>query len=75
MADQCHEFLDRLERYLDNECNQDVTAMVEQHAKDCPPCAHRADFEARLREIVARSCRDRAPAGLADAVMTRLQLG
>lgn len=74
MGDRCSEFLDQLERYLDAECGADVEAMVEAHMADCPPCGHRADFESRLRRIVARSCRDEAPAGLADAVLAKLRL-
>lgn len=74
MADECSEFLDRLESFLDREAGPDVRATVEAHMQDCPPCGHRADFEARLRAIVAASCRDVAPAGLADAVMARLNL-
>lgn len=75
MHDQCTEFLDQLEAFLDNECGQDAKAKVEEHMKYCPPCGHRADFEARLRQIVASSCRDSAPQGLVQNVLTRLQLG
>lgn len=74
MGDQCNEFLDQLQTFLDDECAPDTKAKVEAHMRDCPPCGHRADFEERLKQIVAKSCRDVAPPGLVDNVITRLNL-
>lgn len=75
MGDQCNEFLDQLQLYLDSECGPDMQARIERHMADCPPCGHRADFDRRLRDIVAGACRDKAPDGLVDSVLNRLQLG
>ncbi|MEE8602569.1 mycothiol system anti-sigma-R factor [Euzebya tangerina] len=74
MSDQCDALLERLELFLDGECASDAEQVIEQHLQDCPPCLHRADFERRLRELVATKCRDSAPAGLVDGIMSRLQL-
>ncbi len=75
MSDQCEALLDRLETFLDGECPQDVQASIEEHLQLCPPCLDRADFERRVRDLVARKCRDRAPAGLIDAIKLKLELG
>ncbi len=74
MGDRCNEFLDQLQLYLDAECGPDTRAKVEAHMEDCPPCGHRADFDRRLKEIVAGACKDKAPASLVDSVMSRLDL-
>jgi anti-sigma factor (TIGR02949 family) len=75
MGDQCDEVLQRLETFLDREEPVDVRAAVEAHLALCPPCMDRADFEQKVRQLVASRCREVAPAGLADAVRLRLQLG
>ncbi|MGI9018055.1 MAG: mycothiol system anti-sigma-R factor [Euzebya sp.] len=74
MSDQCDALLKRLETFLDGECPQDVEATLEQHLQDCPPCLDRADFERKVRELVASKCRDSAPVGLVDSIKARLQL-
>lgn len=75
MGDQCNEVLERLQTYLDHECPDDVEAVVEAHLRLCPPCMDRADFERRIRAMVASRCRDAAPDGLVDAIKARLDLG
>lgn len=75
MSDPCDDFLDQLETFLDDECGPETRAKVEAHMKRCPPCEHRADFEERLRQIIASSCRDAAPSTLMASVRDRLQLG
>jgi anti-sigma factor (TIGR02949 family) len=74
MGDECNEVLTRLETFLDRETTVDVRAAVEAHLRLCPPCMDRADFETRVRQLVASRCREHAPAGLVDAVKSRLQL-
>lgn len=74
MSDHCDALLKRLETYLDGECPQNVHAVVEAHLQECPPCLDRADFERKVRDLVATRCRDSAPPGLMDSIVTRLQL-
>jgi mycothiol system anti-sigma-R factor len=73
MADSCREVLDDLERYLDGECSDRLAAAVAEHLADCPPCLSRSDFERALRHLVARKCRDTAPADLLERVQSRLR--
>lgn len=75
MSDECDALLERLEIYLDGECPRDVEAAIADHLEECPPCLDRADFERKIRQLVASRCRDAAPAHLMDAVRARLQLG
>lgn len=75
MSEECDALLDSLQTFLDGECPDDVEAAVADHLRACPPCLDRADFEKRVRALVASRCRDVAPAGLMDSVRARLQLG
>lgn len=74
MSEHCDELLARLETFLDGEVPHDVGAAVEEHLRLCPPCLDRADFERRVRALVASRCRDTAPPSLVDSIKVRLQL-
>ena len=74
MGDMCNDVLGRIQTYLDGECHADIEAVVRQHLADCPPCGERADFQQGLKQIIARSCRESAPSGLTDGIMSRLGL-
>jgi mycothiol system anti-sigma-R factor len=52
----CDEVLREVEAYLDQELPGDRREFIERHLRTCSPCARRADFQQRLREIVARKC-------------------
>ncbi|HWB72569.1 MAG TPA: mycothiol system anti-sigma-R factor [Egibacteraceae bacterium] len=70
----CRRVLDELQRYLDGECPETLERTVRAHLHDCPPCLDRAGFERSLRAIVARRCRDAAPAGMVERVIARLRI-
>lgn len=74
MTDECAQVLAELEVLLDDECADDLRTQLERHLHGCGQCISRADFETKLRELVAQKCRDRAPAGLLDRVLAALQL-
>lgn len=73
MEPECQEVLDDLARYLDRECPDNLEAVINEHLADCPPCLRRADFERRLRALLANHCRQPAPPGLLDRVLTSLE--
>lgn len=73
MADGCREVLDDLEQYLDGECSDQLAGEIADHLADCPPCLSRSDFERALRDLIARRCRDTAPADLVERVRSRLR--
>ena len=52
----CDEVLREVEAYLDQELDAERRVFVERHLATCSPCAKRADFQQRLRDIVARKC-------------------
>ncbi|MFP4311167.1 MAG: mycothiol system anti-sigma-R factor [Nitriliruptoraceae bacterium] len=71
-SDECREALDRLEAFLDGELGDITTAQLEHHLGQCAPCTDRADFEARLRELIRQGCIDEAPASLRDRIQQQL---
>jgi anti-sigma factor (TIGR02949 family) len=68
----CDEVLERLEHYLDGECPKNFEAIVQGHLDKCPQCLDRADFERKLRALIASKCKDAAPSGLLDRIIARL---
>ena len=52
----CDEVLREVEAFLDHELPEDRTEFIAVHLRTCSPCAKRADFQQRLRAIVARKC-------------------
>ena len=52
----CDEVLREVEAFLDHELPEERTEFIAVHLRTCSPCAKRADFQQRLRDIVARKC-------------------
>ena len=69
MKDECNDLLHELGHYLHGELPPDRAAALKAHLADCPPCFESADFQAQLKEIVARKCTEEVPAGLQDKIL------
>ena len=57
----CDEALHTLYDYLDGELTAERRQAIKRHLNQCAPCLHAFDFEAELKLVVARSCRDQVP--------------
>jgi mycothiol system anti-sigma-R factor len=58
----CQQLLERLWAYLDGEADEGICNDFRAHFAECLPCAQRAEFERRLREVIQMKCRgERAP--------------
>ena len=68
----CQEALHTLYHYLDGELTEERRLVIQKHLQECEPCLHAFDFEAELKVVIARSCRDQVPdhlrARIADAL-------
>jgi anti-sigma factor (TIGR02949 family) len=53
--------LEELERFVDGELPADKFADLAAHIHECPPCLQRADFQAKLKEILRKKCSTTAP--------------
>ena len=57
----CTEVLDQVYSYLDGEADELDCARIQQHLDECGPCLEAFDFEAELRIIIAKKCKERVP--------------
>lgn len=68
----CTDALKTLYSYLDGELTPERRTVIQRHLSECEPCLHAFDFEAELKVVIARSCRDQVPEHLrskiADAI-------
>lgn len=57
----CRDALETLYYFLDGELTAERRRAIETHLQQCAPCLRAFDFEAELKVVVARSCRDKVP--------------
>lgn len=69
----CGEAMHRLYHYLDGELDDVRRADIRTHLDNCLPCLDAFDFEAELRTVIARKCRDRVPDELRARIAVALQ--
>jgi mycothiol system anti-sigma-R factor len=60
----CQDALHTLYDFLDGELTIERRVAIQRHLDECGPCLHAFDFEAELKVVVARSCRDQVPDSL-----------
>lgn len=60
----CADAMGRLYTYLDGEMDEDGRTIIRRHLEECPPCLEAFDFEAVLRLVIARKCREPVPPSL-----------
>ena len=53
---------------LDGELTEYRRVEIRQHLDDCLPCLEAFDFEAELRIVIARKCRDEVPESLRERI-------
>jgi mycothiol system anti-sigma-R factor len=69
----CEDALAELQLYLDKELDEETVVRIEAHLRGCSPCLEAYDFEAELRRVVARGCREQAPDSLRARVLDALR--
>lgn len=57
----CDDALHTLYHYLDGELTEERRRQIRQHLEECSPCLRKFDFEAELKVVIARRCRDQVP--------------
>jgi mycothiol system anti-sigma-R factor len=70
---ECVEYLERIVYFLDNELDQADCESVQLHLDECAPCLRKYDLERTVKAVVARSCTEAAPAGLAERVRMQIR--
>lgn len=57
-----------LEEALDGELPIDIVERMLSHAQGCPECAEELERLRRVKDLVRRSCADRAPSSLRERI-------
>lgn len=71
--DNCDDAKDRLYHFLDGELDHARRSDIQRHLDACHHCFEAFDFEAELRQVVARKCQDRVPDALRSRIAVALQ--
>jgi len=64
----CVEAIHTLYHFLDGELTEYRRVEIQHHLDGCLPCLEAFDFEAELRMVIARKCRDEVPDGLRERI-------
>jgi len=72
MAD-CDDVLREVYTYLDRETDDALRVRIEHHLDGCHDCLEIYDFQAELRQIVARKCKESVPDALRQRVLDCLE--
>jgi len=62
--DPCQEAIGTLYSFLDGELTTERRERIQYHLEECSPCFAAFGFEAELKAVVARRCRDDVPDSL-----------
>jgi len=63
-AGQCDDALRTLYTFLDGELTPERRQAIQRHLAECSPCLQAFDWEAELKVVVARCCKDQVPESL-----------
>jgi mycothiol system anti-sigma-R factor len=61
---ECQEALDTLYHFLDGELTEERRHLIQHHLDECSPCLEAFDFEAELKVVIARRCKESVPEAL-----------
>jgi mycothiol system anti-sigma-R factor len=64
----CQEAIHTLYHFLDGELTDDRRLEIQRHLQECSPCLEAFDFEAELKIVIAKKCRDQVPPALKERV-------
>ncbi|MDN4174271.1 mycothiol system anti-sigma-R factor [Nocardioides sp. SOB77] len=70
---QCADYLEQIVYFIDNELAEADCAAVRVHLDTCNPCLEKYDLQRTVKQVVARSCSEPAPAELRERVMLRIR--
>jgi mycothiol system anti-sigma-R factor len=70
----CSDAVHTLYHFLDGELTPDRLAHIQHHLEACQPCLEKFDFEAELRLVIARKCRDQVPESLRVRIVESIRM-
>jgi mycothiol system anti-sigma-R factor len=73
VSDPCQDAIATLYGFLDGELTSERREKIQYHLKECSPCFAAFGFEAELKAVIARKCRDDVPDSLRRRVAEALR--
>ena len=64
VSDPCQDAIATLYSFLDGELTSESRVKIQYHLEECSPCFAAFGFEAELKAVIARKCRDDVPDSL-----------
>ena len=74
MSGDCDDLLHELADFLHGDVSPQKRANLQAHLEECPPCLETADFQAQLRQLVAKRCCEEVPEELKARVVAMLRV-
>jgi len=71
--DPCQEAIATLYTFLDGELTADRRETIQRHLDECSPCFDAFGFQAELKAVIARKCREDVPDSLRRRVAEALK--
>lgn len=65
--------MESIYRYLDDTLDAKDLAEVKTHIQNCPECQSEHDLELIIRDVVKRSCDEKAPQSLKTKILQRIE--
>ncbi len=69
----CGEVLAKLYLFIDHEIDDASYEEIGNHLDECGPCLHQHELDMLVRQLVARSCHEPAPAPLRERVLLSIR--
>lgn len=69
----CSKALANLYLFLDRELDDASWDEIHAHVADCEPCLSAFDLEVLVKQLVSRSCAEKAPGDLRDRVLMEIR--
>jgi mycothiol system anti-sigma-R factor len=73
VSDPCQDAIATLYSFLDGELTSETRVKIQYHLEECSPCFAAFGFEAELKAVIARKCRDDVPDSLRRRVAEALR--
>ena len=73
VSDPCQDAIATLYSFLDGELTSETRVKIQYHLEECSPCFAAFGFEAELKAVIARKCRDDVPDSLRQRVAEALR--
>jgi mycothiol system anti-sigma-R factor len=72
-ATPCSDVIEHLYEYLDGELSPVEKAKFKEHLDECVPCLRKYGLEDVVKNLVKRSCSERAPEELREKVLLKIR--